>query len=218
MCGYNPHVAARVNRTRTKTCPRCGVVFVPKDWRNTFCGYRCAALDREERRRGGPMPTKTCERCGVEFEKNPDWSQGHWEKRRYCSMSCRGGRERRAPDRICATCGKTFYNRDHPYRPYCSQACYFVSLRTERYPVTRESRRLHNFSHRQRRHVLKRAGHRCERCGSSESLEVDHILPVWNGGTNALENGQALCVPCHDAKTYADVEAYWSIALANSSV
>ncbi len=212
-------MAARTEE-RTKTCPRCGVVFVPKDWRNTFCGYGCAALDREERRRGGPQPTKTCERCGGEFSKHHDWTFAHWKSRRFCSIACRGNGQIGQTIKSCAFCGERFTpaaNGRSLTAKYCRQACYFMSLRTERYPVTRESRRLHNFTHRQRRLIFERAEHRCEKCGSAESLEADHIIPVWNGGTNALDNGQALCVPCHDAKTYADVQAYWSIALADPS-
>lgn len=31
--------------------------------------------------------------------------------------------------------------------------------------------------------------------------EVDHITPLWAGGTDAEDNRQALCRPCHAAKT-----------------
>lgn len=155
------------------------------------------------------MPTKTCERCGVEYPKDPDWSLAHWQERRFCSLKCRQGRVRTAPDKECVGCGVMFYNADHPSRPFCSQTCYWVSLRTERYPVARESRRTHNFTHKQRRLIFERDDHQCVTCGSAESLECDHIVPVWNGGTNAIDNGQTLCAPCHDEKTNNDVQSYW---------
>lgn len=44
----------------------------------------------------------------------------------------------------------------------------------------------------------------CVRClGRSEvtpSTIADHIVPVRNGGESTLENGQGLCVPCHNVK------------------
>jgi diadenosine tetraphosphate (Ap4A) HIT family hydrolase len=51
--------------------------------------------------------------------------------------------------------------------------------------------------------VLKRAGFRCELCGSpadEKALEVDHILPRKHGGKDLLENLQALCWQCNANK------------------
>lgn len=41
-------------------------------------------------------------------------------------------------------------------------------------------------------------GRRCHRCGSTGSLQVHHILPVSEGGTNSLSNLEVLCRPCHE--------------------
>jgi 5-methylcytosine-specific restriction protein A len=30
---------------------------------------------------------------------------------------------------------------------------------------------------------------------------VDHIIPLWKGGSDDESNKEVLCVPCHDAKT-----------------
>lgn len=30
---------------------------------------------------------------------------------------------------------------------------------------------------------------------------VDHIIPLWKGGSDDECNKEVLCVPCHDAKT-----------------
>lgn len=52
--------------------------------------------------------------------------------------------------------------------------------------------------------VLERDGRRCVVCGASASdgatLHVDHIVSVYNGGTNNLENLQTLCEPCNLGK------------------
>lgn len=56
-----------------------------------------------------------------------------------------------------------------------------------------------------RARVIRRAGNQCEACGTSGvKLEVDHIVNVAEGGTHALTNLQALCRPCHQAKTRAE--------------
>lgn len=34
-----------------------------------------------------------------------------------------------------------------------------------------------------------------------EASEVDHIIPVAEGGTDDVTNAQAVCRPCHKAKT-----------------
>lgn len=58
--------------------------------------------------------------------------------------------------------------------------------------------------HREAQAAKTRSRGRCERCGGPPPLEVDHILPLRDGGTNARGNLQVLCVPCHAAKTRLD--------------
>jgi diadenosine tetraphosphate (Ap4A) HIT family hydrolase/5-methylcytosine-specific restriction endonuclease McrA len=55
--------------------------------------------------------------------------------------------------------------------------------------------------------VLKRAGTRCELCGVSndiKAIEVDHILPRNKGGSDELNNLQALCYSCNAMKRDRD--------------
>ena len=55
--------------------------------------------------------------------------------------------------------------------------------------------------------VLKNAHGRCALCGVTSKerpLQVDHIKPRWKGGTNAIENLQALCDECNRAKSNRD--------------
>jgi hypothetical protein len=49
-----------------------------------------------------------------------------------------------------------------------------------------------------------RAGGRCEWCGASDGLAVDHILPVVFGGTPTIDNGRVLCDGCHRRKHAAE--------------
>ena len=51
-----------------------------------------------------------------------------------------------------------------------------------------------------RRNVLRRDGHRCQYCGGTERLTIDHVLPKSRGGPDAWENLVAACVPCNNRK------------------
>ena len=59
--------------------------------------------------------------------------------------------------------------------------------------------------HKLRKEVLHRDGNRCVKCGSTEHLEVDHILNVARGGTHHLDNLQTLCAACHREKTRHEI-------------
>lgn len=55
--------------------------------------------------------------------------------------------------------------------------------------------------------VMKRARYRCELCGTSAAeiaLEVDHIQPRSLGGSDDLNNLQALCYRCNARKSNKD--------------
>ncbi|MGW1673279.1 HNH endonuclease [Streptomyces sp. NPDC002324] len=52
--------------------------------------------------------------------------------------------------------------------------------------------------------ALARDGFACVHCGEREALEVDHIVPIAQGGTWTLDNAQTLCRTCHREKTAQD--------------
>ena len=42
----------------------------------------------------------------------------------------------------------------------------------------------------------------CEAKGYARpATQLDHIIPLWQGGKDDESNYQSLCVPCHDEKT-----------------
>lgn len=55
-----------------------------------------------------------------------------------------------------------------------------------------------------RRQVIQRDDGYCQQCGAAGSNQVDHIVPLAEGGTDALENLQLLCDPCHRKKSAYD--------------
>lgn len=55
----------------------------------------------------------------------------------------------------------------------------------------------------QKKYVAARQKWKCQSCGAllDETYEVDHIVPLYQGGTNETNNLQALCRQCHGKKT-----------------
>lgn len=52
--------------------------------------------------------------------------------------------------------------------------------------------------------ILTRDNFTCNKCDESYPetyLEVDHIIPLSQGGPDNDSNSQTLCIPCHAAKT-----------------
>ena len=58
---------------------------------------------------------------------------------------------------------------------------------------------------RKRAAILLRDEYTCQSCGViTLELEADHIVNRARGGSDDEDNLQALCVPCHKAKTAAE--------------
>jgi 5-methylcytosine-specific restriction endonuclease McrA len=51
-----------------------------------------------------------------------------------------------------------------------------------------------------RRAVLARDGFRCQYCGSTRHLTLDHVIPRSRGGTTSWDNVVTSCAPCNVRK------------------
>ncbi len=56
-----------------------------------------------------------------------------------------------------------------------------------------------------RAYVFQRDHYQCQSCGKMQTqtaLQVDHIIPIANGGSNDLSNLQTLCRRCNQQKKH----------------
>jgi len=51
-----------------------------------------------------------------------------------------------------------------------------------------------------RRAILARDGYRCQYCGSTRHLTIDHVVPRSRGGSTSWENVVTSCAPCNVRK------------------
>lgn len=59
-------------------------------------------------------------------------------------------------------------------------------------------------SKRTRFRVFERDGFRCQYCGRATPevvLEIDHVVPIASGGTDAIDNLITSCLPCNRGKS-----------------
>lgn len=181
-----------------KQCKRCGSGFYNPNSTAKYCSRECSALAR---RRG---ETRSCRICGSEFYLSPAQLRARGNTAKYCSLKCNGKAKSLTRTYLtCKQCGKRFYN-GHRHLQYCSRECYHTSRRAPGYP-SRPLRVGVEFKTMDKRRIVERAGGKCELCGSGRHVEADHIVPVLMGGTNDLNNGQALCRRCHKGKTILEL-------------
>ncbi|SRR5260221_14597464 len=76
------------------------------------------------------------------------------------------------------------------------------------YRRTREKSRWTHVPAQTRRDLWQRDQGACVRCGSTNDITIDHIVPVSFGGKSELHNLQLLCKKCHGKKGLEDRYLY----------
>lgn len=105
-------------------------------------------------------------------------------------------RGRKGALRPCLVCGVV------TAFPYCAEHAreYDVSVT--------QARRSKAKAEIMRRRRIKKTGSRCEQCGhhdpSARTLQLDHRIPLEDGGADTPENTWLLCQRCHLDKTSAE--------------
>lgn len=54
--------------------------------------------------------------------------------------------------------------------------------------------------YKMRQEIYARDYHACLKCGATEEITIDHIIPVAKGGSNDRDNLQTLCRSCNSHK------------------
>ncbi|HET9817692.1 MAG TPA: HNH endonuclease signature motif containing protein [Rhodanobacteraceae bacterium] len=76
-----------------------------------------------------------------------------------------------------------------------------IKPRLQAQPITTERLRGRAAMDRSAR-IKLRDLYTCRACGRvTRALEVDHIAPLWQGGSDTDANLQCLCIACHAIKT-----------------
>ena len=90
---------------------------------------------------------------------------------------------------------------------YCDRHMKLIQQQYNRYGRTPEAKRRYGYRWRQIRAMFLAAHPLCEMCilagRYTAATEVHHLKPLADGGTNSVDNLQALCKPCHSKITAA---------------
>lgn len=188
-----------------RACRSCGGGFEPYRHRYKYCsdfcrdeGYRARRAESRDRwyaRHRSPVPAPRIDWPGL-----CGWcTQPVVGKREFCSTLCKG-RAAQKLLRVCSTCGLEWWPT--PGRRFSEAAteCWLCRSRHHvrggaEYGWVRPYRR---------KALLKRAGNRCEDCGTGEGpFHAHHVRPRALGGSHALENLKLLCEDCHSGSGWA---------------
>ncbi len=180
------------NPPQTASCLACGkkFTFYASTTSGRYCSPACYQADRWGK---SHKVTAVCSICGKSreyYQSEVDIGCGVT-----CgSIECRSATLRDQAIYTCQWCGSNFQFAASRPRQFCSRACYT------------EARKIRDGSHGNKSGAW-RAWQRdewledsCCRCGSTENLELDHIIPVACNGMSVRSNAQTLCRKCHTRK------------------
>lgn len=165
------------------------------------CGITCGRTCWSIWKRQGE--TKQCQHCGKAFYcRRSQAKQGYGN---YCSKPCWAATRKIRETYICKVCSSPFertrWQIEKGFTNVCSAGCMTIWRRGKR-PGTIDAM----FTIWQKQAWLKGA---CERCGSGDDLQLDHIIPRFMGGEPTKDNAQTLCRSCN-------LKKYWEEDLPKS--
>lgn len=166
-----------------------------------YCSVECGKFARSK---DGTFVDATCAHCGKAFRRRAD----KIESRTFCSRDCFGASCRTEGGTWSAN-GADVQKRRAYFRRYISENRERINAGSRQW--ARQNRDYRNYVGLMRRasgrltlEELKKikaaAGGKCQVCGDTNNLHVDHIVPVARGGKTELGNLQLLCRFCNISK------------------
>ena len=149
-----------------------------------------------------------CSNCGYKHG-NTIWQDSKDTNLIFHSKSC--SQEYWKDNFRCSECESTKLKKENPnfftvkfrrdYYDFCNNEC--SNLYKEKNPAIFyvENNKRHSISSDLRQSIWNRDGGRCSKCGDTNQLEIDHIIPVSKGGATSLKNLELLCFPCNRSKS-----------------
>jgi len=221
-------VAKRAHTTTRCVCSGCGVVFWRKLtarnkglYHSRQCAFDHHAVGGNRRKpkpkQPKPLPIRVCVTCGKESATrqracSPECERLYVNQKQRAYMQARRPRQR---ERACRECGRLFTPT------YGSKRRHFCLPQCERRATRRIGRAIRRArkqqAHRERVDpiaVLRRDRYRCQLCGRStparlrgrmvdNAPEIDHIVPLSQGGSHTYDNVQCACRKCNGRKSVA---------------
>jgi hypothetical protein len=175
-------------------CMICGKMF-----------YRCRAyIERGIRKTCG---NSTCKSESMRGKNNPFWGKTHDDETR---LKIRAGRKLNPPKRTGPVKGT--FRHSPEAREKMRESLIKRWAENRDVMIARLPRGVDHHYHKEpteRRYrkewtPLQRkewTGEKCCWCGSTERINLDHIIPVFDGGLPERTNAQTLCHPCNLWKT-----------------
>lgn len=90
------------------------------------------------------------------------------------------------------------------FRPLGTQTPQQRKAQADRRRVSSDTTRIYGRARQERNRMVLTEEPICRHCGRAASVEVDHIIPLSEGGAEDRSNLQGLCRDCHGAKTAAE--------------
>lgn len=213
-----------------RTCAQCGAPFKParrsaKQIRaghvQRFCSNTCRGL--AGRKPEEPKAAKACDICdGAFFGAGLRCGEACRDeaRRRWIAVQSRRNDTADRSERPCAECSRLFrpvYGTK--LRRFCSSECGHRNVHRIRRKVERAQRYgAPTINPVDPIRVFTDAGWSCAECGvptprsllgeaAPNSPEMDHIIPLSEGGEHTYRNVQCLCRTCNRTKAYAERSA-----------
>lgn len=188
-----------LKREHNTTCPVCGTSFyryrsqINRN-RDIACSRICAGTLRQT------GTTENCKQCSEPFYRRKSLKDRGLAI--FCSRVCEvASRPTNVVECVCIQCSVTF-KKDHwtvkvkGFGKFCCRAC------SDKYKRKLRKRGEKNmFTNWQKREWLE---DKCAKCGLTNNLELDHIMPRFAGGTTEKDNAQTLCRTCNRKKFWTD--------------